>query len=68
MECNFEQVLYKKERREASLYDFPDGPGVKNSPANAGDTCSIPNLGSFHMPQINEAHVSQLLSPVLYSH
>ena len=29
--------------------DFPDGPGVKNPPANAGDTGSIPSLGRFHI-------------------
>ena len=29
--------------------DFRDGPGVKNPPANAGDTGSITHLGRFHM-------------------
>ena len=29
--------------------DFPDGPVVKNLPANAGDTGSIPGPGRFHM-------------------
>ena len=29
------------------------GPGVKNSPANAGDTGSIPGLGRSHMPRGN---------------
>ena len=29
---------------------FPGGPVVKNLPANAGDTGSIPTLGRFHMP------------------
>ena len=28
--------------------EFPSGPGVKNLPANAGDTGSV--LGGFHMP------------------
>ena len=32
------------------LEDFPDGPVVKNSPANAGDTGLIPGLGRAHMP------------------
>ena len=27
--------------------DFPGGPVVKNLPANAGDTGSIPGLGRF---------------------
>ena len=35
---------------------------VKNPPANAGDTGSIPGLGRSHMPQSNKAHVPQLLS------
>ena len=29
------------------LLDFPGGPGVKNLPANAGDTGSIPDPGRF---------------------
>ena len=33
--------------------DFPGGPVDKNSPANAGDTGSIPGLGRFHMLQSN---------------
>ena len=33
--------------------DFPDGKVVKNLPANAGDTGSIPGLGRSHMPQNN---------------
>ena len=31
----------------------PGGSVVKNPPANAGDTGSIPDLGKFHMPQSN---------------
>ena len=34
--------------------DFPDGPVVKNLPANAGDEGLIPNLGKFYMPQAIE--------------
>ena len=34
--------------------DFPDGPGVKNLPANSGDTGVIPNLGRLCMPQAIE--------------
>ena len=30
--------------------DFPGGAVVKNLPANAGDTRSIPGLGRSHMP------------------
>ena len=35
---------------------------VKNLPANAGDTGSIPGPGRSHMPRSNEAHMPQLLS------
>ena len=31
--------------------DLPRGPGVKNLPADMGDTGSIPGLGTFHMLQ-----------------
>ena len=33
--------------------DFPGGTVVKNPPANAGDTGSIPGLGRSHMTQSN---------------
>jgi len=33
--------------------DFPGGPVVKNLPASAGDTGSIPGLVTFHMLQGN---------------
>ena len=33
--------------------DFPGGPAVKNLPAKAGDTGSIPDLGRLHMPRSN---------------
>ena len=32
-------------------WDLSDGPVVKNLPANARDTGSIPGLGRFHMPK-----------------
>ena len=31
--------------------DYPDGPVVKNPPANAGDMGSIPGLERYHIPQ-----------------
>ena len=31
------------------IHDFPGGPGVKNPPANAGDTGSIPGPGRIHV-------------------
>ena len=46
-----------------SLQDFLGGPVVKSSPANAGDTGSIPGPGGFHLSQGNQACVPQLLSP-----
>ena len=39
--------------------DFPDGPVVKNLPANARDTELIPGLGRFHLPQGNETQAPQ---------
>ena len=33
------------------MMDLRGGPVVKNPPANAGDTGSIPGLERFHMPQ-----------------
>ena len=33
------------------FWDFPSGPVVKNPPANAGDTGSIPGPGRSHMPR-----------------
>jgi len=33
--------------------DFPEGPLVKNPPANAEDMGSIPGPGRFHMPSGN---------------
>jgi hypothetical protein len=34
-----------------SVWDFPGGPAVKNSPANEGDTGLIPDPERFHMVQ-----------------
>ena len=34
-----------------SIEGFPGGSVVKNPPANAGDTGSIPSLGRFYMLQ-----------------
>ena len=48
---------------ERNLGDFPGGAVVKNPPANAGDTGSVPGPGRSHMPQSNKARAPQLLSP-----
>ena len=45
------------------MQDFPGGPVVKNPPANARDTGSIPGLGRSHMLWGNWACVPQLLKP-----
>ena len=36
-----------------NVLDFPGGTVVKNLPANAGDTGSIPGLGRSHIPWSN---------------
>ena len=41
---------------KVSSRDFPGGSVVKDPPANAGDTSSIPDLGRFHVPQNYLAH------------
>ena len=41
---------------------FPGGSVVKNLPANAGDTSSIPGLGRSRMPRGTSARVPWLLS------
>ena len=44
------------------MRNFPHGPLVKNLPANAGDTGSIPGPGRSHMPRSNKASVPQILN------
>ena len=46
--------IYKNKLIEIeSTWYFPGGAVVKNPPANAGDTGSIPGLGRPHIPQSN---------------
>ena len=45
-----------------SCMDFPGDSVVKNLPANAGDTGSVPDLGRWDMPRSNEAHELQPLT------
>ena len=40
----------KPKHTDKESWDSPDGPVVKNPPANAGNVGSIPDLGRFHMP------------------
>ena len=53
--------VVQKGRVRKFLQGFLGGSVVKNSPANAGDTCSIPDLERPHMPWRNSAHAPQLL-------
>ena len=46
--CDLRYATFKRE-----YWGFPDGPVVKNLPANAGDTGSISGPGRFHVPQGN---------------
>ena len=57
------QLTGTRKQQIRKSVDFSGGPVVKNPPANAGDTDSIPGLGRFHMPWGNSARVPQLLSP-----
>ena len=52
------KIVKKDDERE----NVPGGPVVKNPPANAGDTGSIPGPGRSPMLRSNEAHGPQLLS------
>ena len=45
------------------FWDFLGGPVVRNPPSNAGDTGSVPGLGSFYRPQGSWGHGPQLLKP-----
>ena len=42
-----------KMRLNVTKWSFPGGAVVKNLPANAGETGSIPGLGRSHMPWSN---------------
>ena len=51
------QILEAKEHEaspeESRIGDFPGGTVVKNLPADAGDTGSIPGPGRSHIPRSN---------------
>ena len=44
---------FEKLRRKEVSGGFPGGSVVKNLPADAGDTGSIPDPGRFHVPRGN---------------
>ena len=47
-----EMLIFTKDIYK-NVQGFPDGAVVKNLPANAGDTGSIPGPGRSHMPRSN---------------
>ena len=53
--CAFQLLLNKLSfsQYQTGNWDFPGGLVVRNLPANAGDTGSIPDLGRFHVPWSN---------------
>ena len=50
---HFHQLIVLIKKQVGGLPYFPGGSVVKNPPANAGDTDSIPGLGRSHMLQSN---------------
>ena len=52
-QTNPEYLYVKKIKLEYHLGEIPGGPMVKNLPASAGNTGSIPCPGRFHVPQGN---------------
>ena len=48
-----EPLISSSGQLQEPLQDFPGDAMVKNPPASAGDTSSIPGLGRSHMPQSN---------------
>ena len=55
-------VRIRGKNLKKNLQDFPGGSVVKNLPASAEDTGSIPGLGRFRMMWGNKVHVPQLVS------
>ena len=47
------QTAYIAQYQKKQTRDFPGGAVIKNPPANAGDTGSIPGAGRSHMLQSN---------------
>ena len=47
------EIRYAHLWLKTKFLDFPGGPVVKNLPANAANTGSIPALGRSHMPRGN---------------
>ena len=47
------QTILQSYSNQNSMVGFPGGTVVKNPPANAGDTGSIPGPGRSHMLQSN---------------
>ena len=52
-EKTYDAELEPKTGDNIESSDVPGSPVIKNAPANAGDTGSIPGQGRFHMLQSN---------------
>ena len=48
------KLVELKKKKKENVQGFPDGSVVKNLPAKAGDTSSIPGPRGYHMPQGNK--------------
>ena len=59
--CHMLGPMYKKKRGIFCVlkktWDFPGGSMVKNPPASAGDSGSLPDLEQSHMPWNNSTDV-----------
>ena len=57
--------IYKKKKKKHPFQDFSGGLVIKNLPANAGNTISIPGLGRSYMLQATKVKVKvKLLNPI----
>ena len=60
---NWHSQINRYLRKKNCFRNFPGGPVVKNPPASAGATGSIPDLGRSYMLWSNYACVPKLLQP-----
>ena len=61
--CLLNTVLYNNWLLKSTAFGFPGDSEIKNQPANAGDTGSVPSPGRFHMLQSTEAHYTTATEP-----
>ena len=57
--------ILKGSRDHTLMGDFPGGPGIKNLPANSGDTGSIPRPGRLHTAAGQLSPCTATVEPVL---